>query len=91
MRIGGVSGWLKTSALSDAFQKAISSHLYPEVSAHLMRVTPMIDLLEWTNWANPLIKNPYVLEEGYVVIPDRIGAGIEFDEDAIAKYSFSES
>ena len=90
MRIGGVTGWLRTGALSDAFQKAISSHLYPEVSAHLMRVTPMVDLLEWTDWANPLIKNPYELEEGCVVIPDRPGAGIDFDEDAIAKYTFFE-
>jgi mandelate racemase len=88
MRIGGVSGWLRTGAFSDAFQKAISSHLYPEVSAHLMRVTPLIDLLEWTDWANPLIKNPYKLEDGHIVIPDRVGAGIEFDEDAIAQYTF---
>ena len=79
---------MRTGAFSDAFQKAISSHLYPEVSAHLMRVTPLIDLLEWTDWANPLIKNPYKLEDGHIVIPDRVGAGIEFDEDAIAQYTF---
>ena len=53
-----------------------------------MRVTPLIDLLEWTDWANPLIKNPYKLEDGHIVIPDRVGAGIEFDEDAIAQYTF---
>ena len=35
MRIGGVSGWLKTASLAEAYKKPLSSHLYHEVSAHL--------------------------------------------------------
>ena len=39
MRIGGVSGWLHAAAVAGAAGVQVSSHLYPEVSAHLLRVT----------------------------------------------------
>ena len=39
MRIGGVSGWLKTASIAEAFNIEFSTHLYPEVSAHLMNLT----------------------------------------------------
>src|SRR6266436_3595823 len=40
MRIGGVTGWLQAAAVADVAGLPMSSHLYPEVSGHLMRVTP---------------------------------------------------
>lgn len=40
MRIGGVTGWLRAAGLADAWGVPMSSHLYPEISAHLLRVTP---------------------------------------------------
>ena len=40
MRIGGVSGWLQAAAIADTAGSPMSSHLYPEVSGHLLRVTP---------------------------------------------------
>jgi len=39
MRIGGVSGWLRSVPIAAAAGIEVSTHLYPEVSAHLMRVT----------------------------------------------------
>ncbi len=39
MRIGGVSGWLRAAAIAGAAGLPMSTHLYPECSAHLMRVT----------------------------------------------------
>ena len=40
MRIGGVTGFLRAAALADVAGIPMSSHLYPEVSGHLLRVTP---------------------------------------------------
>ena len=89
MRIGGISGWLKTAALAEAYNKPLSSHLYHEVSAHLMRVTPTADYLEWMNWVDPLLKEPYQVKEGHLVIPDRPGVGLEFRRDMIDRYKVS--
>jgi mandelate racemase len=45
MRIGGVSGWLRSA--SGAAGVEMSTHLYPEVAAHLMRVTETAHWFEW--------------------------------------------
>ena len=86
MRIGGVSGWIKTAALAEAYKKPVSSHLYHEVSAHLMRVTPTADYLEWMNWSDPLFKEPYQVKDGYLKIPERPGVGLELNRDIIELY-----
>ena len=86
MRIGGISGWLKTAALAEAYRKPLSSHLYHEVSAHLMRVTPTADYLEWMNWVDPLLEEPYLIKDGCLSIPERPGVGLEFKQDIIDKY-----
>jgi mandelate racemase len=86
MRIGGVSGWLKTASIAESFNAEVSTHLYPEVSAHLMCLTPTAEWLEWVDWANPIIKDPYAVKDGSIIIPDKPGFGIEWDEGAISKY-----
>ena len=86
MRIGGVSGWLKTAALAEAYKKPLSSHLYHEVSAHLMRVTPTADYLEWMKWVDPLLVEPYRIKDGYLIIPERPGVGLLFNRDVINRY-----
>ena len=39
-RIGGVTGWQRAAALAATHRIEMSSHLYPEVSAHLLAATP---------------------------------------------------
>ena len=38
MRVGGVTGWLRAAAIAGAAGIQMSSHLYPELSSHLLRV-----------------------------------------------------
>ena len=64
MRIGGVSGWLRAAAIAGAAGIPMSTHLYPEVSAHLMRVTDTAHWLEWQDWANPILSEPFALVRG---------------------------
>jgi len=85
-RIGGVSGWLRAAALASAFGVEMSSHLFPEFSAHLLRVTPTRHWLEYVDWAGPVLREPFAVEAGQLVVPDRPGAGLEWDEDAVAKF-----
>lgn len=85
-RIGGVSGWLRAAALAQANGLDLSSHLFPEFSAHLLAVSPTCHWLEYMDWSNPILREPYQVKDGHVVIPDRPGAGIEWNEDAVKKY-----
>lgn len=87
MRIGGVSGWLRSVPIAAAVGIEVSTHLYPEVSAHLMRVTETAHWLEWQDWADPVLKEPFDVIHGQLVIPNRPGIGIEWDEAAVARYA----
>ena len=59
MRIGGVTGWLRAAAIAGAAGVPMSTHLYPEVAAHVMRVTETAHWLEWQDWADPILQRPY--------------------------------
>jgi mandelate racemase len=85
-RIGGVSGWLEASALAQAAGMEMSSHLYPEFSAHLLAATPTCHWLEYVDWAVPILRHPIEIRDGHAIIPNRPGAGIEWNEDAVATY-----
>jgi len=76
MRIGGVSGWLRSAAIAGAAGIPMSTHLYPEIAAHVMRVSETAHLLEWQDWADPVLKEPFPIENGQLRIPDRPGQGI---------------
>ena len=84
MRIGGVSGWIKTASIAEGFGMQVSSHLFPEVSSHLMRITSTAHLLEWTDWAELFLVTPYKIKKGHVVIPEVPGTGIEFKNEILA-------
>ncbi len=85
-RIGGVSGWLRAAALAHGFGVEMSSHLFPEYSAHLLAATPTRHWLEYVDWAAPVLREPLAVEDGHVVVPDRPGAGLEWDEAAVARF-----
>lgn len=86
MRIGGVSGWLRAAPIAAASGIQVSTHLYPEFAAHLMRVTETAHWLEWQEWHYPVLKDPFPLKDSCLDIPNRPGAGIEWDEAAIKRY-----
>jgi mandelate racemase len=88
MRIGGVTGWLKSAAIAGAAGVPMSTHLYPEVAAHVMRVTETAHWLEWQDWTDPILQQPYAVKNGFVHIPDVPGIGLEWNEDAVAAHRF---
>jgi len=87
MRIGGVSGWLRAAAITSAAGIPMSTHLYPEMAAHLMRVTDTAHWLEWQDWADPILSEPFQLKDGNLMVPNKPGQGIEWNEKAVAKFA----
>ena len=86
MRIGGVTGWQRAAVIAAAAGIPISTHLYPEVAAHVMRVSETAHWLEWQDWANPILREPYEVKDGKLHIPDVPGVGLEWDEKAVAAH-----
>jgi len=85
-RIGGVTGWRRAAALAAERGIRMSSHLYPEVSAHCLAATPTAHWLEYVDWANAILQEPLRIVDGCAVAPERSGNGLAWNEDAVRRY-----
>jgi mandelate racemase len=85
-RIGGVTGWRNAAALAQTRGTPMSSHLFPEVSAHLLAATPTAHWLEYVDWADAIVEEPLRIVDGNVVIPARAGNGLAWNAAAVARY-----
>ena len=85
-RIGGVSGWTAAASLAHAHGLPLSTHLVPELSAHVLPVTPSAHLLEYLDVAAPLLIEPAHVHDGAVTASHRPGAGVDWDEAAITRF-----
>jgi len=85
-RIGGVTGWMRAAALAQGAGVEMSSHLFPEASAHLLALTPTCHWLEYVDWADAVLKEPLEVKDGFAHIPERPGTGLAWDEKAVKKH-----
>ena len=85
-RIGGVTGWMRGAALAQGAGVEMSSHLFPEVSCHLLAVTPTSHWLEYVDWADAVLEEPLTVRDGLVAIPEKPGTGISWNEEAVRRY-----
>jgi mandelate racemase len=85
-RIGGVTGWLRAAALAATHRIEMSSHLFPEVSAHLLAATPTAHFLEYMDWADRILAQPLEIVDGFAIVPQRPGNGLTWDAKAVEKY-----
>ena len=85
-RIGGVTGWMRAAALAQGAGMEMSSHLFPEVSCHLLAATPTCHWLEYVDWADAVLEQPVELKDGHVVVPETPGIGVRWNEKAVQRY-----
>jgi mandelate racemase len=85
-RIGGVTGWQRAASIAAERAVPMSSHLFPEASAHLLAVTPTCHFLEYVDWADAILAEPLAIVGGAAVIPRRPGTGVVWDEKAVERY-----
>lgn len=85
MKSGGVSGWMRAARLAKAASLPVSSHTFPEFSAHLLAATPTVHWLEYLDHVGPILERPVVHRDGCIVIPDTPGAGADWDEVVAAR------
>ena len=85
-RIGGVTGWRQAADIAAVHGLKMSSHLFPEVSVHLLAGTPTCHYLEYVDWANELLEQPLTIADGCAIIPQRPGNGMVWNKQAVARY-----
>ena len=88
-KIGGVTGWTRAMGLATPAGLPLSSHLFPEVSAHLLAVTPTRHWLEYVDWAEPILAEGMKFQDGHALPSTLPGSGITWNEQAIAKYTMA--
>jgi mandelate racemase len=86
MKIGGVTGWLRAAAIAETAGMPLSSHLFPEISAHLLAASPTCHWLEYVDWAEPILQQPLGFENGEAVIRDEPGCGIAWNEANVQRF-----
>jgi len=85
-RIGGVTGWQQAAALAAAAGIEISSHLFPEASAHLLAATRTAHWLEYVDWANPILAAPLQIVDGCARASNTPGSGVAWNDEAVDRY-----
>ncbi len=86
MKIGGVTGWLRTAALDEPRSLPLVSHILPEIGTHLLSVSPTAQRLEYLDLASPILEDPIRIEDGHAPVPDGPGIGLEWAEDAVGRF-----
>jgi len=84
MKIGGVTGWLRASAIAATRGLRVSNHLWPEISAQLLAATPTAHWLEYADWWNDVMAEPLVVRDGMTDIAGVTATGVAWNEAAIA-------
>ncbi len=85
MKIGGITGWLRAASLAEIHGIPVSSHLWPEISAQLLCVTPTADWLEYADWWNMIVSDPLKIEGGMAIPQNGAGSGVEWNEEGISR------
>lgn len=85
-QIGGVTGWMRAAALAHAVGRPVSSHVFIEISSHLLAATPTCDWLEYLDTAHAVVAEPLPVQQGCVTARATPGVGLTWDMDAVKRY-----
>jgi len=86
LRVGGITQWMKVAGMAEAFNLPVVSHLIPEIHVHLIAAIPNGLTVEYMPWTLRLYEETPKIEAGQLVVPDKPGFGLSFDQAAIKRY-----
>ena len=85
-RVGGVTQWMKVAAMAEAFNLPVVSHVMPEMLLHMVAACPNGLTVEYMPWMLALYEETPAIENGELVLPQKPGLGLKFDEKALASF-----
>jgi L-alanine-DL-glutamate epimerase-like enolase superfamily enzyme len=81
----GITGFMKVAHLAEAFGVPVVSHLATEIMAPCVGAISNGLTVEYVPYAEPFLREPMQLADGQLVLSQRPGVGIEFDEAALRR------
>src|SRR5437667_2166494 len=79
-RVGGVSQWMKVAGMAEAFNLPVVSHVMPEMLVHMVAACPNGLTVEYMPWMVALYQETPKIEKGHMVLSQKPGLGLAFDE-----------
>ncbi len=86
LRVGGITQWMKVAGMAEAFNIPVVSHLIPEIHVQLVAAIPNGLTVEYMPWTLQLFEETPQIVDGQLVVPDKPGLGLAFDQAAIKRY-----
>ena len=83
-RAGGITPWMKIAGMAEAFNLPIVSHVMPEILVHVVAASPNGLTVEYMPWMLCLYQETPAIENGELILPNKPGLGLDFDETAIS-------
>ena len=88
-RIGGYSEFRKAAATASSSNLVVSSHFFTEYSLAMAGSLANCVSVEHVDWFAPLFNESVEIEDGRLVVPDRVGTGFTFDSAALAHFDLA--
>jgi L-alanine-DL-glutamate epimerase-like enolase superfamily enzyme len=80
---GGVTEWLRISAIAEAFGAVLSPHFLPELHVHLAAAVPNCTYIEHFPLIDDVLLETLPIKNGRVAPPERPGHGMLWNHDAL--------
>jgi L-alanine-DL-glutamate epimerase-like enolase superfamily enzyme len=87
IRVGGITQWMKVAGMAEAFNLPVVSHVIPEIHAHLVAAVPNGLTVENMGWMLRLFEGTAAVENSELILSDRPGLGLTFDEATIKRFA----
>jgi len=85
-RVGGVTQWMKVAGMAEAFNLPVVSHVMPEMLVHMVAACPNGLTVEYMPWMVALYQETPKIENGQLVLSEKPGLGLTFDETALKRF-----
>ena len=87
-RCGGVTEFIKVAHLADAYNLALSSHLWHELSISLVGAVSAGFMVEYAELIPPdTLTRPFEVIDGRIEVPDVPGHGVEVTPEAMKRFA----
>ena len=97
-RVGGILEAKKIAGMAEAFYAQVAPHLYcgpieGAANVQLSACIPNFLILEsigtWSGFHADILKKPMQWQDGYVIVPDAPGLGVELNEDVALAHPYT--
>ncbi len=84
-RIGGITPWLKTAHLAEAFNVKVAPHFLMELHVSLAAAVPNALYVEYIPQLRAVMTREVAIKDGHALPPSEPGLGIAWDREAIKR------